>query len=110
MDIDQPWCVLAHISGRGRKFVLASVYLAPTDDIEPKLAYLGEALEKCRPAEILVCMDANARSPVRHSDVTNARGRVLEAFLDTHSLKVIKSLNRVNDIIAMSAISAFGRR
>ncbi|KAL0271774.1 UNVERIFIED_CONTAM: hypothetical protein PYX00_008768 [Menopon gallinae] len=89
IDVGREWCIVAHISGRGRKFVLINAYLAPSEDIEPKLADLGEVLGRCRPADVVLCMDANARSDAWHSRIRNARGRALEAFLDTHSMTII---------------------
>lgn len=71
------------------KFYIISGYFQYRDEIEPCLGKLGEILTTLRGKEVLIGLDANAKSPLWHSNVLDERGEELEGLIARFGLVVV---------------------
>ena len=73
------------------KFFVISAYLQYADPIEQYIIQLEKILLELRGQEVIMCLDANARSTMWHDNESNAKGEILESFILQHRLVVVNS-------------------
>ena len=82
------YCVTCEVTFNELKFILISVYMPPSDDIETALSFLSEILLEFNDHPIIILSDTNARHKAWHQGDTNSRGDVLFDFILEHNLIV----------------------
>ena len=81
----------AELSTFSSKFFIVSAYLQYSDPIEQYIFHLEKILLELRGQEIIMCLDANARSTMWHNNESNAKGEILESFVLQHRLVIVNS-------------------
>lgn len=88
-----------------KTIVIINAYFQFQDDIKIHISHLDKIVSKIRQShsKIIICADANARSPLWFSDALNAKGRILEDFITDNDL-IIE--NRPGNLHTYSSESA----
>ncbi|CAK9834279.1 Retrovirus-related Pol polyprotein from type-1 retrotransposable element R1 (Fragment) [Anthophora retusa] len=71
----------AEITTAAHIFYVVSAYFQCSDHIHPYLQHLERILEELKGNKIIICIDANAKSTLWHSQITDARGEALEELI-----------------------------
>lgn len=87
-DLSSANCVTAEITFHSFSFIMVSIYMAPSIPIENSLAEIEPILERFADRPILICSDTNARHYVWYDHESNARGKLLDRFIQSRSLLV----------------------
>ena len=77
--------------------------------IQPYIQQLDKVLQALQGREIILCLDANARSTMWHSQETNAKGEKLESFILQHRLTIVNSPQRISTFNPLTAMGAYMR-
>lgn len=75
------WCVFAAVTLGDLRLVVGSVYLAYSQGVSSKLEMLGMIVRQFRRDKLVLCVNANAKSPLWHSEAEDDRSRALEEFI-----------------------------
>lgn len=70
------------------KFHLFNVYCQFSQNIDPFLHKLDHIIHSLNTSHFIICMDANAKSPLWHSNALDSRGSSLEDFIVSHRLEI----------------------
>ena len=81
--------VTAEISIKGVTFIAISVYFPPSSDMATNLLELSQVLDSHSGKNIIIGGDFNAKSPMWHSSIADARGDAVANFLCTRNLYVL---------------------
>lgn len=71
-----------------------SAYFQFQDAIEPYLDELGTILRRLAGRNVLIGVDANARSTLWHDEIVDARGELLEEFIERFGLVVVNEADQ----------------
>lgn len=88
-DISTTHCACVEVLSPGFSFFAVSCYFQCRDDIETHLRQLDVVLHKLSGKRILVAIDANARSSLWGSPVTDGKGIKLENLIRAHGMIVV---------------------
>ncbi|KAG7196382.1 hypothetical protein KM043_018806 [Ampulex compressa] len=81
----------AEISSSSDSFVIVSGYLQFSDQIDPYLHHLDKIMNALKGHSVILCLDANAKSPLWHCSAWDPRGEALEDFISQHQLFILNS-------------------
>lgn len=81
--------VCVEISKKNQKFYLVNGYFQYSDNIEKYLNHLSNILADLKGENILITLDANAKSALWFNDITDDRGLGLEELIAQHNLYII---------------------
>ncbi|CAK9816584.1 Retrovirus-related Pol polyprotein from type-1 retrotransposable element R1 (Fragment) [Anthophora quadrimaculata] len=71
------------------KLYVISAYFQCSDPIEPYLKHLEYVLHELKGRKIIICIDANAKSSLWHSNQTDDRGEALEELIVHNRLYIL---------------------
>ena len=86
---DEDTVVLEAVSDKG-KIIIASMYFDINRQIEYDLNKIEAIIQHAKGAGVLLSIDSNSRSTSWHDNQTNSRGRILEEFLLSKHLRLMK--------------------
>jgi len=86
---DEDTVVLEVLSDKA-KTIVASMYLDINRQIEDDLNKIDAVIQHAKGAGVLLAIDSNSRSKMWHDNQTNARGKILEEFLTSKQLHILK--------------------
>ncbi|CAL7932893.1 unnamed protein product, partial [Xylocopa violacea] len=89
-------CICAEITKGKLKFYIINSYFQYSDQIEPYLQHLDIILHKLKGHNIIICLDANAKSPTWHSKHSDERGELLESLIAQHNLFVVNKPSEIH--------------
>ena len=92
------------ISYKGLNFYGASLYFAIDRDIERDIGKVGDIIELTREKVLILSINTNSRSKLRHDTYTNQRGKTLEEFI------VISDLLLINEALGIPTFETIRRR
>lgn len=87
-SISNPNIVAAIVTTEEAPVIVVSAYLHKQADISLDLAVLANIISRHPSLPVIIGMDANAKSPMWSSPVSDNRGRIVEEFLASHNLIV----------------------
>ncbi|CAL7932858.1 unnamed protein product, partial [Xylocopa violacea] len=88
--------ICAEITKGKLKFYIINSYFQYSDQIEPYLQHLDIILHKLKGHNIIICLDANAKSPTWHSKHSDERGELLESLIAQHNLFVVNKPSEIH--------------
>lgn len=72
-----------------KQIYLVSAYFQKRDDIEPHIESLDRVLTRLAGKEVIICIDANAKSPLWGPRNADRKGELLEDFINEKRLQVL---------------------
>ena len=72
------------------KTIIGSMYFDINRQIEYYLNKVGAVMQHAKGTGTIIAMDSNARSTTWHDNITNHRGRMLEEFIASIQLHILK--------------------
>ena len=72
------------------KIIIVSMYFDINRQIEDDLNKIGAIMQHAKGTGTIIAMDSNARSTTWHDHITNHRGRIIEEFLVSVQLHILK--------------------
>ncbi|CAK9813075.1 Retrovirus-related Pol polyprotein from type-1 retrotransposable element R1 (Fragment) [Anthophora plagiata] len=79
----------AEVTTASNRFYLVSAYFQCSDNIQPYLDHLEYVLREVKGHKVIICVDANAKSTLWHSNSTDGRGEALEELILQNNLYII---------------------
>ncbi|CAL7932780.1 unnamed protein product, partial [Xylocopa violacea] len=81
----------AEITAGRQKFYVISSYFQCSDNIEPYLQHLDAIITTLKGQNITICLDANAKSEIWHSRLSDERGEKLEILIAQRNLFILNT-------------------
>ena len=82
--------VVLEVTLDNARIVLACMYLDINQHIDDNLLKIEAIIQFSKGEGIILAIDSNSRSTTWHDKQTNARGRILEEFLTSNQLHILK--------------------
>ena len=82
--------VVIEVVNNKAKIIIASMYFDINRRIEDDLNKIEAIIQHAKGAGVIMAMDSNSRSTSWHDTLTNTRGRILEEFLISKNLHIMK--------------------
>ncbi|CAK9796298.1 Retrovirus-related Pol polyprotein from type-1 retrotransposable element R1 (Fragment) [Anthophora quadrimaculata] len=83
----------AEITTASQKLYVVSAYFQCSDSISRYLQHLEYIAHELRGRKVIFCIDANAKSTLWHSDITDERGEALEELIVQNNLYLVNRLS-----------------
>ncbi|CAL7932991.1 unnamed protein product [Xylocopa violacea] len=83
--------ICAEITAGRQKFYVISSYFQRSDNIEPYLQHLDAIITTLKGQNITICLDANAKSEIWHSRLSDERGEKLEILIAQRNLFILNT-------------------
>jgi len=96
--LDEDTVVLEVVRGNG-KIIIASMYFDINRQIKDDLKKIEAIIQHAKGAGVLLAIDSNSRSTSWHDTQTNSRGSILEEFLTTKHLYLMKEKTTVTTLL-----------
>jgi len=71
------------------RIVIASIYMYKKQHTDDNSLKIEAIIQHAKGVGIIIAMDSNSRSTTWHDTQTNARGRILEKFLNSNQLHIL---------------------
>ena len=95
---DEDTVVLEVVSDKA-KTIVASMYFDINRQIQDDLNKVEAIIHHAKEAGVLLAIDSNSRSKTWHDSQTNARGRILEEFLISKQLHILKEESSLTNFL-----------
>jgi hypothetical protein len=82
--------VAVEITRGDLKIIIASMYFDRGNPLGPDLAKIEAILQHAKGLGVIISMDSNARSTLRHDTLLNSRGNELVEFITSSQLHIMK--------------------